>query len=169
MSDPAGRVVLAVSPDTPTEAVDSAFAWAAVRGCLLLAVRTWHEPDLPLGGWLEPERTARWDAADRRARRELDHALEPAQLAHPTVPVARIVVDDDPVSFLTALSTRAEVLVLGRPRQPGNRCSPVVDALVHRTACPVLVVPPTPCPSSAPRTPAASTSGWSTNGSSTNG
>ncbi len=140
MSGTTGGVVLAVSPDTPAEAVDVAFAQAAERGCRLLAVRTWHDPDLPLGGWLRPDRTARWDAVLRTVREELDRALEPARAARPTVQVATVVVDDDPVPFLVALSTRAELLVLGRSRRPGRRASPV-DALVRQASCPVLVVP----------------------------
>jgi nucleotide-binding universal stress UspA family protein len=142
-----GRIVLAASPDTPAEAVDAAFDRAAERGLPLLAVRLWHDPRLPLGGWLRPERIARWDAADREARRELDIALAQARAAHPEVEVTTVVADDDPVPFLAALSTRAELLVLGRPTRLGQT-SPV-DALIHQAACPVLVVPRTPRPSSA--------------------
>lgn len=146
MNGAAGRIVLAVSPDTPAEAVDAAFDRAAERGLPLLAVRLWHDPHLPLGGWLRPERTARWDAADREARCELDSALARARAAHPEVEVATVLVDDDPVPFLAALSTRAELLVLGRPRQ-FRQASPV-DALINHAACPVLVVPRTRRPSS---------------------
>ena len=136
-----GRIVLAIAPDTAERAVDTAFALAAERGLALLAVRTWHDPDLPLGGWLQPDRTARWDAAHAKARCELDSALEGARTAHPAVHVTPIVADDDLVPFLSALSTRADLLVVGRSTQPGHRASPV-DALVRRAACPVLVVPP---------------------------
>lgn len=149
MSGAAGHVVLAVSPDTPVEAVDVAFAHAAGRGLPLLAVRTWHDPDLPLGGWLPPERLARWDAAHATVRHELDRAVQRARAAHPAVAVTTVVVDDEPVSFLAALSVGAELLVLGRPRCPARHASPV-DALVRRAACPVLVVPPVRRPSTAP-------------------
>jgi hypothetical protein len=103
-----GRIVLAVSPDTPAEAVDAAVDRAAERGLPLLAVRLWHDPHLSLGGWLRPERLARWDAADRKARRVLDNALAQARAAHPEVEVTTVVADDDPVPFLAALSTRAD-------------------------------------------------------------
>ncbi len=149
MSGTADGVVLAVSPDTPPEAVDVAFAQAAGRGCRLLAVPTWHDPDLPLGGWLRPDRTARWDAVHRTVRNELDRALEPARTAHPTVQVATVVADDELVPFLAALSTRAELLVLGRSRRPGRRASPV-DALVRQATRPVLVVPPARRPLTVP-------------------
>jgi nucleotide-binding universal stress UspA family protein len=136
-----GRIVLAVAPGPAERAVDTAFALAAERGSDLLAVRTWHDPDLPLGGWLQPDRTAHWDAAHANARCELDHALERARVAHPAVHVTPLVVDDDLVPFLTALSTRADLLVVGRSMQLGRRASPV-DTLVRQAACPVLVVPP---------------------------
>lgn len=136
-----GRIVLAVAPDTAARAVDTAFELAAKRGVPLLAVRIWHDPDLPPGGWFDPESTACWDAASAEARSELDRALERAKAAHPAVHVTTVVADDDPVQFLTALSTRAELLVVGRSTRPRHRDSPV-DALVRQAACPVLVVPP---------------------------
>ena len=102
-----GRIVLAVAPGTRPEVVDAAFERAAERGVPLLAVRAWHEPALPLGGWLAPAQLERWDAAHRKARRDLDRALEGARADHPEVEVTAIVVDDDPVPFLAALSTRA--------------------------------------------------------------
>jgi hypothetical protein len=144
-----GRIVLAVAPGTRPEVVDTAFALAAERKIPVLAVRVWHEPDLPLGGWLRPERTAAWDAAHRKAWRELDRALERAKAAHPEVAVSPVVVDDDLVPFLAALSTHAELLVLGRSRRLRNRVSPV-DALARQAACPLLIVPPARPPSSIP-------------------
>ena len=145
MSDTTGSIVLAVGPETSAEAVDTAFDLAAERGLSLPAVRTWHDTDLPLGGWLEAESTARRDAAHEQARRELKGTLEHARAAHPAVHVATIVVDDGLVEFLTALSTRAELMVLGRSTRPGHaesRTAAPVDVLVHHAACPVLVVSP---------------------------
>jgi nucleotide-binding universal stress UspA family protein len=110
-----GRIVLAVAPGTAERAIDTAFALAAERGSTLLAVRTWHDPDLPLGGWLQPDGTARWDAAHAKARCELDSALEHARATHPAVHVTPIVVDDDLVPFLSALSTRADLQVVSGP------------------------------------------------------
>ena len=144
-----GRIVLAVAPDTAVRAVDTAFELAAERGTALLAVRIWHDPDLPLGSWFDPASTARWDAAQAKAQSELDHALERAEAAHPAVQVTKVVADEDPVLFLTALSVRADLLVVGRSTRPGCEDSPV-DALVRRAACPVLVVPPPWRSSSAP-------------------
>ena len=70
-----GRIVLAVAPDTAARAVGTAFELAAQRGIPLLAVRIWHDPDLPLGGWFDPESTVRWDATHAKAQSELDHAV----------------------------------------------------------------------------------------------
>ena len=63
--------------------------------------------------------------------------------------MATVVLDDDVVTFLAALSTRAQLLVLGRCRRREHRASPV-DALIRQAACPVLVVPPARRPSRAP-------------------
>jgi nucleotide-binding universal stress UspA family protein len=143
------RIVVAVPPGTATDAVDAAFELAAERGIPVLAVRAWHDPDVPVGGWLRPHGTARWDALHEKAREELDRAVEHAKAAHPAVEVGTVVVDDDPVPFLAALSARAELLVLSRPRRPGQEVSPV-DALVRQSVCPVLIVPPTRWRSSPP-------------------
>jgi nucleotide-binding universal stress UspA family protein len=143
------RVVVAVAPGTSTDAVGTAFELAAERGISVLAVRAWHDPDVPLGGWLRPHGTAQWDALHQKAREELDRAVEHAKAAHPAVEVEMVVVDDDPVPFLAALSARAELLVLGRPRHPGQLVSPV-DALIRQAVCPVLIVPPTRWRSSPP-------------------
>ena len=135
-------IVVALTPGAPADVVDAAFALAAERGVPVLAVRAWHDPGVPLGGWLRPHGTAHWDALRQKAQEELDSAVGHAKAAHPAVQVGTVVVDDDPVPFLAALSARAALLVLGRPRHPGQQASPV-DALVRQAACPVLVVPPT--------------------------
>ena len=134
MTDENGRIALAVIPGTSAEAIDTAFGLAAEQGVPLLAVRAWHDPDLPLGGWLPPERTARWDAAHRTVRHELDRALAQARAAHPSVDVTTVVVDDDPVAFLTALSTRARLLVLGRSGAGGRSPLPSTRSSARRPA-----------------------------------
>ena len=149
ISDVRDRIVVAVAPGTSAEAVDLAFALAAERGVPLLAVRAWHDSE-PAARRLAPTRAHRpLGRHPRKARRELDLALERARAAHPTVELSTLVVDDEPVPFLTALSSRAGVLVLGRTRRRGQEASPA-DALVRQAACPVLVVPPTRRTPSAP-------------------
>ena len=143
------RIVVALAPGASTDAVDTAFDLATERGLPLLAVRAWHDLDVPLGGWLRPHGTAQWDALHQKAGDELERAVEHARTTHPAVDVTSVVVDDDPVPFLAALSTRAELLVLGRPRRIDRRVSPV-DALVRQAACPVLIVPPARQRSSRP-------------------
>jgi hypothetical protein len=156
MRPPEDRVVLAVSSDTPAEAVEVAFGRAAADGVALLAVRFRHDPDLPVGGWLDAECMGRWEAGQRAARGELDRALDRACAAHPEVAVTTMVVDDDVVPFLTALSVGTRLLVLGRPH--GGRSSPV-DAVVRRAACPVLVVPPARRPEPAVASPSGRNAG----------
>lgn len=152
MTDARNGIVVAAAPGTATAAVDVAFELAAERGVPVVAVRAWHDPDVPLGGWLRPHGTSSWDALLQKAREELGRAVEHAKTVHPEVEVRAVVVDDDPVAFLAALTTRAELLVLGRPRRRGQQVSPV-DALVRQAACPVLVVPPVQPSSSARSAP----------------
>src|SRR5689334_14957510 len=130
-------VVLVVTPGACGEVVDAAFRAARERGVPLFAVYVWHDPELPLGGWLRSDRIAGWDAAAERARRELDGALRSIRGVHPDVEVTTVVVDDEPEQFLAALSTRAQLLVVGRP----TGTDLPVDALLERVACPVLVLP----------------------------
>lgn len=136
-----GRIVVAVAPGASTDAVDTAFELAAERGLPVLAVRAWHDPDVPLGGWLRPHGTMQWDALQQKAHDELDRAVQHASAAHPAVEVGTVVIDDDPVPFLIALTARADLLVLGRPRHSARHTSPV-DTIVRQAACPVLIVPP---------------------------
>jgi hypothetical protein len=111
------RVVVAVAPGTSTDAVGTAFELAAERGISVLAVRAWHDPDVPLGGWLRPHGTAQWDALHQKAREELDRAVEHAKAAHPAVEVEMVVVDDDPVDD-------DPVPFLGRTQRPGRAARP---------------------------------------------
>jgi Universal stress protein family len=137
-----GHIVVAVVPGQSVDVVDTALDLAAERGLAVLAVRASDDPDVPSGGWLRPHGTALWDTLRRKARVELDRAVEQAHVTHPAVQVGTVVVDDDLVRSLVALSAGAALLVLGRPRHPEQHASPV-DVLVRQAACPVLVVPPT--------------------------
>ena len=144
-----GHIVVAVVPGQSMDVVDTAFELAAERGLAVLAVRASDDPEVPLGGWLRPHGTALRDTLRDKARTELDRAVEQATVAHSAVQVRTVVVDDDLVPSLVALSARAALLVLGRPRRAEQRASPV-DALVRQAVCPVLVVPPTRRPDSEP-------------------
>jgi DNA-binding NarL/FixJ family response regulator len=137
-----GPVVLAAGPASGRAVLDAAFRAAADLDARLLAVRVRHDPTVELGAWLSPDRLAQWDAVTERDRRDLDSVLAQWRAAFPRVKVSVMVVDDDPVQFLEALSHRAALLVLGHPVGDPTRLPEVVtEALACRAHCPVMVVP----------------------------
>jgi len=120
-----GPVVLGAAPWTGDEVFELAFREAAQRRTGLIAVRT-------------------RDHAMERAREDLDLALSPWTVIHPGVRVERMVVPDQTTALLLELSTRAQLLVLGRSARGALLGllvgSPAVD-LLGAAQCPVLVVP----------------------------
>ena len=120
-----GPVVLGAAPWTGDEVFELAFREAAQRRTGLIAVRT-------------------QDHALERARDDLDLALSPWTVIHPGVRVERMVVPDQTTALLLELSTRAQLLVLGRSARGALLGllvgSPAVD-LLGAAQCPVLVVP----------------------------
>jgi hypothetical protein len=138
-----GQVVVGVAPWTPEQAIDIAFTAADDRRVELIAVRAWDDPAVDLGR-LRADRLERWDSVERRANRELELALSAERIVHPHVPVHPMVVQDSPTELLLALSSLAQLLVLGRSERgalvTGLAGSPVA-ALLAAAACPVVVVP----------------------------
>jgi nucleotide-binding universal stress UspA family protein len=136
------RVVLLVGPAPGRPTVEAAFRAAARRGARLLAVRVCHQPSVELGGWLPPTRLAQWDAVAEQLRRELDSALPRCRMDFPRLAVTAMVVDDDPLQFLEALSHRAALIVLGHPTNGRARSTDFSTSVLARHArCPVMVVP----------------------------
>lgn len=140
---PAAPVLLGAGPATAPEVVELAFDEAAARRVPLWAVRVWYELGVDLGRPL-PRYLERWDAAFERARAALAAQLAPAVAAHPEVDVRSMVLNDARAAALLALSTRAQLVVLGAPASgslAGTGPSPVT-ALARRASCPVAIVLP---------------------------
>jgi nucleotide-binding universal stress UspA family protein len=120
-----GPVVLGAAPWTGVEVYEAAFREAAQRRVGLIAVQT-H------------------DRATDRARQELDHALSPWTIIYPEVEVERVVEQEHATALLLDLSTRAQLLVLGRSSRGALLGlvvgSPAVD-LLGAAHSPLLVVP----------------------------
>lgn len=111
--------------------VPAAFAAADARGCGLLAVhaRPHREP-------------GPGDEVRRREEAALDAALDGWPDRFPAVPVRRVVEHARPADALVALALTAELVVVGhRQRRFLDHLGSVAHAVVHRAACPVLVVP----------------------------
>lgn len=88
-------------------------------------------------------------AHEEELRADLERELQPVLKAHPDVPVDVVILHGYPSDLLVEQSESAGLLVLGRHR-PAHRVGPhlgsVVRAVLRETACPVLVVDPSPRP-----------------------
>ncbi|MGV9911059.1 universal stress protein [Streptomyces tendae] len=129
-----GRVVVGVG-EPAASVLRLAFTEARLRHVPLAAVRAWRCPahetiDHPLLTG-EPARLY-----EERAARELEAALEDAP---PDVAVRRHTVEGPARAVLPAASAEAGLLVIGRRTQ--GRLGRVAHAVLHRSACPVVVVP----------------------------
>jgi nucleotide-binding universal stress UspA family protein len=157
----AGRVVLGVAEDTAPAVAAFAFDEAARLGAELVALHAW-ESSVPLREAMT--RSPAEVRQERMAREQavLEEALSPLRSLHPDVPVRGVTSTQDPVDLLRTWSTRADLVVVGRGSL-GRRFAPEVDstayAVLHRSGCPVVVVPtPVPQPGARPLA-AATTSG----------
>lgn len=128
-------VVVGIDGEPGSEALGAVAAAAAeARDTDLLAVHTWAHPHDPL---LHP--------ADVQLREEarLDELLD-ASVPGGAPNVRRLVEPGAPAEALVAASLTAELLVVGRHPRHGlhlDRLGAVTTAVLHRAACPVLVVP----------------------------
>lgn len=138
-----GPVVVGAAPWTTEAVIGRAFHEASERKASVRAVRIWSAPCVE-PGWLRPDRIAEGDSAEQRVRSELEQALSAWTIIHPEVRVEMIVVQDRPASFLVAISHSAQLLVLGRTAR-GTQVAEIagspIDALLHSSACPVMIVP----------------------------
>ncbi|WP_282702312.1 universal stress protein [Streptomyces sp. CC219B] len=130
---PRGRVVVGVGegPETPA-AVRFAVEEARRRGVPLDAVRVWRRP--------AREPAGRAPAYGERAAALLRAALREAP---PDLRVDGRTVEGHARTVLAEASLRADLLVLGAERRGrhGRPLSRVAQAVLHRAACPVALVP----------------------------
>ncbi len=138
-------VVLALGGEgTSTVAVEYAFAEAELHGWGVEAVHAWMCPHRETA----TQRTGQFDEA-RLARSKGPSAGSrmPWHRRWPhtrSVPVRSIPVESRPQPVLVEAARSAELLVLGARRRHGAvgmQLGPVNHAVLHRAACPVVVVP----------------------------
>lgn len=123
---------------TGTPTLEFAFAEAAVRQAIVVAVHSWAEAD-----WAEAPVLARLSRTGQalRAHHEnrLAATLAPLRQRYPDVGV-QLRVSGDPVAMsLAHASEDSSMLVLGC-RRPGSRLGPTAARLVHVSRCPVVIV-----------------------------
>jgi nucleotide-binding universal stress UspA family protein len=131
-------VVLGVGGSPASDAAaEFAFGEAALRGVGLHAVYVWSADGDGASIWMpaDPGRVAR---ARESAELALDDTLVRWMEKYPEVRVRRALRHglDVPVA-LTAASRAGQLLVVGTHHQT----SPLIEALVHRTGCPIALVP----------------------------
>jgi nucleotide-binding universal stress UspA family protein len=141
VQEPRGVVVGLAGEPGDGDLVGTAFAAADSRDVELVAVHAWRHrglgPEHALADPLVGEADAR-----RREEHCLEEAIDGWPDRYPAVPVRRVVERARPAAALLAVATTAELLVVGnRRRRALERLGTVTHAVVHRSVCPVLVVP----------------------------
>lgn len=114
-------------------ALGAAFDAAAARGCTLIAVHAFHAP---AGSAVGDERPFVCDDA------VLSGWLEPWRDKYPAVPVETVTTQGSAASVLTALSTTAQLVVVGSRGHDGFAgllLGSVGQRLIQHAHCPVLV------------------------------
>lgn len=135
-----GPVLLGLSPATSDEAVEFAFAEAALRQLGLVAVHAVHPPVMAWGLAMGP--VPDFEAVTRAGREQMEERLAPWREAYPDVRVeTRAAVASARDVLLTASET-ASLLVVGADRtRHHGRLGTIVRAMVERASCPVATVP----------------------------
>ncbi|HEX6870620.1 MAG TPA: universal stress protein [Micromonosporaceae bacterium] len=139
------RIVVGVDgSDGSNLAAEYAFREAARRGVELTAVRAWTPPG---PAWRTDIRPLTLDSEEIAvAERDLLHtALADWEMAYPQVRVEPRLIADHPVAALVAASAGAQLVVVGSRGYGafrGRLLGSVSMGVLHRAACPVVVVHP---------------------------
>lgn len=142
---PAGPVVVGVDGSATGQlAVAAAFLEASLRGGELIAVHTWVRPVST--GPQDPLPLVFSEAEMQQAEEAvLAESLAGWEERYPDVTVTERVVRDHPAHYLSEMSARAQLLVVGsrgRGGFPGLRLGSVSRAVLHHADSPVMVVRP---------------------------
>ena len=143
-----GPVVVGVdgSPSSD-QALSFAFRTAAARGASVLAVHCWQGPVVDgLPPRLGPESATESPAA-QQARAVFAERLERHSAEHPTVDVELVVMHERPTPALLRHAENAQLMVVGtRGHNPLSEMmlGSTGQALITRSAAPVVVVPALP-------------------------
>lgn len=127
------EVVVGVrDPGDTHGALEFAFEEAALRHAGLLVAHAWNGTSLP-ENIAELAVTGRW--------MELDHTLAAWREKYPAVEVTKDVVHDQPARVLSSLSSRADLLVIGKHAKHGPVIGSIQNVVLAHARCPVAVVP----------------------------
>jgi nucleotide-binding universal stress UspA family protein len=141
-NDHTGPVVVGADGSAGAEAaLGMAFEAAAARDCTLMAVRAYHVPVPRWGQHLDPPD---FDGTRLRAaeRASLHDSVGPWRQKYPDVAVETLVVKGDAASVLTAMSSAAQLVVVGTRGHgglTGRLLGSVGQKLLNHAHCPVLI------------------------------
>ncbi|MGW4561118.1 universal stress protein [Streptomyces sp. NPDC004561] len=149
--DPAGlagtheRILLGIgdADDTSTEAVRYAFREAEVRGCVLDVVHAWRRPAFDRNG-NRIHAGSPADTYEERASAVVEARLKAAIDEYPHVRTRPATPEGAAARILVDRSAAADLVIVGARRRTnafGFQLGRVSHALLHRSECPVAVVP----------------------------
>ncbi|ASR00703.1 universal stress protein [Streptomyces sp. 11-1-2] len=140
-----GRVILAVGDLVEgSVAIRFAFREARARDAALHAVRSWRRPAHPHAGQSLLEREATGLIYEEQAAGVLSEVLDQVEREHDDIAVHREVIEGPAHRVLLDVSEQADLLVVGalqRRDHTGMQLGRVSHAVLHRSACPVVIVP----------------------------
>jgi nucleotide-binding universal stress UspA family protein len=141
-TDDRGSVVVAVE-GTPDDEQVLAFAVAEAvdRGTDLVAVHAWRDVTLePSAARLSA--LVDWDGVAAEEQRLLAESVAGWRDKQPDLDIREVLVRDRAASALREVATSADLLVVGHRHRPVlARLGSTVHGLLHRTPCPLAVVP----------------------------
>lgn len=142
---PDGPVVVGADGSPVSEAaLGEAFRQASVRGAKLVAVHCWADlaADTLYGFGMDAED---WQAIEENESVLLAERLAGRREEYPDVVVERVLAQDGPARQLLERSAGAQLLVVGSRGRGGFKgmlLGSTSQTLVHKAACPLLVVRP---------------------------
>ncbi|MYS86291.1 universal stress protein [Embleya scabrispora] len=138
-------IVVGVSEDDCTPALEAAFAQAQARHLPLRAIHAWRYPAATMAGRVGfAPAVSVMDDRRAAARATLAAALEPLGEKYPYVTVTEDVVLDTPAHALITASADAELIVLTAHRDTGRfgpNLGRITHTVLHHAKSPTLLVP----------------------------
>lgn len=138
---PSHAIVVGVSPtEGGRQALRFAFEQASLRGCPVVAVRSWGDIGAGSLAMTDTDMLRALQAADARVT---DECLAPLQSEFPEVVMTRRSAGTRAQWALEEAAIGADLLVVGCHRRDDHwfsRLGPVASWLLHRSPCPVAVV-----------------------------
>jgi nucleotide-binding universal stress UspA family protein len=136
-----GQIGVGIGQAENTAALAFAFEEAALHRASLVALHSWHIPDVDFSraGPIFSDEPIR-HAAQTEAASRLGKLLDPWRAKYPAVAVSQECVPGHPARALTGLSARPDLVVLGRHSEHHGPAS-VTHAVLSHAHGPVVTVP----------------------------